>query len=301
MVKSYWIHFQEQHSTKNDMELETGKSQFVSTGRKNDPLAHLSWIPVPCCPKVPLEPLLKIILPGLGIFAEGFLNVKHGKLLFQMYEVNFFDECGFFSGMGRLHHITLYLGFLVSGIVDLLSLYCNLPKSTSQLFLSLAVYNQVLLFYYHIHGRNLFNITIHKLLAMCIVVTAVFVTLRMLNPRNLLINTGIAAGMILQGTHLIQAGSLIYGAAKFHPTSHSNEKFIVAVTTWHILGVNVFMIGVYLIVRALFTRMVPRRYFIDKFAGRNDGAQETELLIKTNTVTETDGCIIEMQPLATIK
>ena len=298
MGQSYWIHFQERHSTKDDLELETGKSQFVSTHKKNDPLAHLSWIPAHCCPKVPLEPLLKIILPGLGIFAEAFLNVRGGRLVFQMYEVKFWDECGYFSVMSRLYHITLYLGFLVSGIVDLLSVYCKLPKCTSQLFLALAFYNQAFLFYYHVHGRNLFNITIHKLLAMCIVVTAVFVTLRMLNPRNLLINTGIAAGMILQGTHLIQAGSLIYGTAKIHPTSHSNEKFIVAVTTWHILGVNVFMIGVYLIMRALFTRMVPRRYFIDKFAGRNDGAQETELLIKTD---KTDGCIVEMQSLATMK
>ena len=279
--------------TKKDMELETGESRLVSTRRKNDPLAQQSWIPAPCCSRVPLEPIMKIVLPALGIFGEAFLNVRDGKLVFQAFEVVFWNDCGFFSVMSRLYHITLYLGFMASGIVDLLSLYCKLPKSTSQLFLSIAFYNQALLFYYHVHGRNMFNITVHKLLIICIVITAIFVTLRMLNPRNLLINAGVAAGMILQGTHLIQAGSLIYGTAKYHPISHSNEKFIVAVTTWHVLGVNLFMIGVYLITRAVFTRLASRRYF--KFTGL-DSAQEMERLIKTDEMTE-NGAVIEMQPL----
>ena len=285
--------------TKKDMELETGESRLVSTRRKNDPLAQRSWIPAPCCSRVPLEPIMKIVLPALGVFVEGFLQLnKLGNLQIKMYEVTFWKNCGFFSVVSRLFHLTLYLGFLVSGIVDLLSLYCKLPKRTSQLFLSIAFYNQFLLFYFHIHGRNMLNSTIHKLLIIFIVITAIFVTLRMLNPRNLLINAGVAAGMILQGTHLIQAGSLIYGTRKYNPISHSNEKFMTAVTIWHILGVNLFMIGVYLITRAVFTRMASRGYF--KSTGL-DSAQEMERLIKTDEMTEDGSNIIEMQPIATIK
>ena len=253
---SFWTHFKEPQGDCRNPEFD-----FVHCSK--DPLAPKSWIPQPCFPKIPLEPIIKILLPTLGIFVETFLDMQpdasgHYRLTIITYRVQYEESSEQYVNLNRLYHISLYLAFVISGVVDLLSLLLNLPSRASQLFLCFALYCQSLLFYMHIGGRHLFNIRVHQLLLVFVIATAIFSTLRLFNPRNLLINSGLAGGMILQGTNLIQAGLLLYGGRKWNPYSHNNPKFIAAATTWHLLGTALLMIFVFVAMRVILFKCKDR-------------------------------------------
>ncbi len=102
----------------------------------------------------------------------------------------------------------------------------------------------------------------------------------MLNPRNLLFNAGLAGSMILQGTNLIQAGSLIYGGRHYNPLSHNNTKFIAVITTWYVSGVGLFMILVFVFMSALVSRLAQPKWK----AGIGESNDESSQLIHKDTV-----------------
>lgn len=253
MLASFWYDIREGDRYKKDDGDQVSLMSYLSHS-KTDPLASKSWFPLPCLKRIPLEPILKMVLPGLGIFAESFLNVKHGGggLKFARYTVEFDEKCAEYVVLSRLMHISLYSAFVISGIVDMLAHYTKLPQKTSPLFLCLALYIESHLFINHVHGRLLFNVTVHHMINIFVISTAIFATLRILNPRNLLFNSGLAASMILQSTHLYQAGQVIFNS-KYNQFSHNNSKFIALATSWHLLGVGFFMMTVYVTMRRLFT------------------------------------------------
>ena len=132
---------------------------------------------------------------------------------------------------------------------------------TSQLFLCFAFYSEALLFSFHTHGRALFNNAVHELLLIFVIATAVFATLRMLNPRNLFINAGFAGSLILQGTHLVQAGWILYGGTRWRVDSHENVKFVTALSVWHLFGVSLFMLAIFIVMRAVLHTLSKTKRF----------------------------------------
>ena len=265
---AYWIHFTHWGIKSKSTKRRSNSSQYdllqICAHEPNDPLAHKSWIPQPFLKAIPMEPIAKVVLPGLGVFVELTLNVKfdeHGKshLIPWHYRITFSD--GQFVHLNRLYHICLYSTFVLSGVVDLVSLCIKLPRVTSQLFLCFALYSESLLFSFHVHGRNLFNSGVHQLLLIFVMATALFSTLRMLTPRNLFINACFAGSMTLQGTHLIQAGWVMYGGTRWRLDSHENVKFMTALSVWHLLGVSLFMLATFVIMRAVLHRLSKTKRF----------------------------------------
>ena len=248
---TYWNYF----TIPRQPQKHTGILSFF-TQESKDPLSFKSWIPAPCCPRIPIESIIKILLPGLGIFCEIFLDFfpdEHGVVRFKMmfYRIYFDEPHRHFTSLNRLFHISLYLPFLISGVVDLISLCTRLPRLTNKIFLCFTFYCEYLLFSFHIHGRNLFNTAVHSLLLYFIAASAFFSTLRLLNSSNLFINAGLAGSMILQGTNLCQAGWVLYGGRKWSPYSHENPKFMAALTTWHLIGTSFLMVLMFVIMRAI--------------------------------------------------
>ena len=295
---SFWTYLKEPQEMKNETHAWKSES-FLAVRHSKDPLTWRSWIPQPFCPKIPLEPIIKVILPGLGIIVEMFFDIwpdasGNYRLVTFVYTVRYDESSEQYVNLDRLYHISLYLAFVISGVVDLLSLLLKLPSCTSQLFLCFALYCQTLLFYSHIPGRRLFNKEVHLLLLVLIIATAIFATLRMFNPQNLLINSGLAGGMILQGTNLIQAGSLLYGGRKWSQHSNNNPKFIAAATTWHLLGTGLFMILMFVVIRAILFKCHGRQWYIaDANSAQHVAIPEKERLINDEDNTAS----IEMQDL----
>ena len=268
MIISFYTHFKSLSYSRppKTQQLQCNPLSSLCT-LQNDPLAYQSWITLPIHSKVPLEPIIKVALTSLGVFCEIFFwapvdNNGHSKLGLHIYKVDFiytYNMAGYpkplgeFSDMSRFYHMTLYSCFLVSGIMDLLSFYCHLPKATSQLFLSFAFYCEAILFSYHVHGRNVFNTAIHQLLLIFVYGGAAFSTLRLINSRHLLFNSGLAGSMILQGTSFIQARFILYGTNTYvmNPTSHENVKMMAAVAIWHFHATCFFMLLVFIIMRKI--------------------------------------------------
>lgn len=266
MIISFYTHFKGS-SCSRPLKTQQPPVNLLSSLyiQQNDPLSYQSWIKLPFFSKIPLEPILKIALTGLGVFCEIFFwapldQSGHNKLGIHIYKVDFIyiynvtgypKPLGEVGDMSRFYHITLYSCFLVSGIMDLLSVYLHLPRATGQLFHSFAFYCEAILFSFHVHGRDVFNTAIHQLLLIFVCGCAFFSTLRLVNPRHLLINSGLAGSMILQGTSFIQAGFILYGTGTYimNPTSHENVKIMAALTIWHFHATCFFMLLVFLIMR----------------------------------------------------
>ena len=83
----------------------------------------------------------------------------------------------------------------------------------------------------------------------------------MLNPRNLFINAGFAGSLILQGTHLIQAGWILYGGTRWRLNSHENVKFMTVLSVWHLFGVNLFMLVAFIVMKAVLHRLSKTKQF----------------------------------------
>ena len=255
MFSTYWIYFTQK---KLSMMSRGGSPRSgllqIFNHDPDDSLAYKSWIPQPFLRRVPLEPILKVIVPGLGVFVKLFLDVwvdTDGKshLVWSHYRVNFVN--GTFSDLSNFYHICIYSSFLLSGIVDLVSICGKLPRAVSQLFLCFAFYCETILYSFHILGRDPLNTAAHQFLLIFVISSALFATLRMLNPRNLFINAGFSGSMILQGTQFIQIGWLLYGGIEWNFMSHENIKFVGALAILHLLGVSMFMLIVFIILRAV--------------------------------------------------
>ena len=229
-------------------------------------LSRKSYIPLPFCPRIPIEPIIKIILPSIGLVAEFFFDVVDGHLVLTTYSA--FSEDGTFGSQGKLHHISMYSAFLLSGVIDLVSLCVKLPKHTTQLFLSLAFWVEGILFYFHTGGRTDFNVAVHFILTAVIFFCAVVAMLRMIQTSNLFINMSFSFGVLLQGTWFIQAGFALFppsGKAWVQETntvhghmedaddesSHNATMFVSACFTWHIMGIALLALVSWVLLRCL--------------------------------------------------
>ena len=295
MFETYWIHLTQKKSPKLDRNSTPTRSGLlrIFDHDQNDPLVHKSWIPQPFLKRIPLEPIGKVIFPALGVFVELFLNVQFDKdskshLVLWHYQVKFYNHYGTFGDLNRFYHICLYSSFVLSGIVDLLSLCSKLPRAVSQLFLCFAFYSETILFSFHIHGRDPFNSAVHQFLLIFVMSCALFATLRMLNPRNLFINAGLAGSLVLQGTQLIQAGWVLYGGTQWNLQSHENIKFISALAIWHMLGAGIFMLVTFIIMRAVFNQLAKSKWCVTFSLKSNEHEREMESLIsraEDNTIS----------------
>lgn len=212
-------------------------------------ISKRSYIPLCLLPQWPVEPVLKIFFASLGVFVEEFLTMVPNDdgigehVGFKVWSLhNEID--GSFAPQAKLHHITMYSCFMVSGIVDLLSLCIQYPKHTSKLFLTLAFFVEAFVFYYHTkgdHDRSQLEVLMHELLVISIGVCVLFAGLRMVQSSSILINGGLALGITLQGTWFIEVGIVIFGPTKWED-AHNNSMFIVACFMWHFMCIGVGML-----------------------------------------------------------
>ena len=250
-------------------------SSFFEFKRDHD-LSKKSWVPITAT-RFPVEPLLKILVPILGVIVEAFFDYRmrdgHKHLVVSAYSVT--DGDGKLNDMGKLHHITMYSSFVLSGVMDLVTLCIRLPRQTSMLFLMLSFVVEFVLFYFHTAGRNELNIAIHSLLTYSILACIVFSLLRVFNAVNVVINLGLGSSILLQGTWFIQAGYFLFvgfldeknpdGSSDKDAdedtdiTQHRYLMLVAACYTWHLLLIALGNIVAWVALAACLRNRVLRR------------------------------------------
>lgn len=280
---------------KRDHSMANGVSFFDY--KRDIGLSRKSWLPFPCSPlsRVPLEPIIKIVLPFIGILVEAFLTVikdHQGKphITGSVYHV--YQSDGYLNPLGKLQHITMYGAFVLSGIVDILTIFVKFPHQTSALFLALAFSIEGILFYFHTEGRDTMNVEIHSILTLVIGICALFAFLRTMYATNLLVNLGLGFSIFLQGTWFIQAAYFLYPPGgkgviinemnRHHegsddgPENHAATMFIACTLTWHILFILIGMLMMWVILLLVMRSSAGRRFLKKRGTVRLNPPQKWE-------------------------
>ena len=293
--------------TKKEKSSHSASSSFFEFKRDHD-LSRKGWIPMTFT-RVPIESLFKIFLPALGLMVEAFFNYrsKNGQrhLVAEVYM--FRESNGELNDMGKMHHITMYGSFVLSGLIDILTLLVRLPRQTSMLFLSLAFTVEGLLFYFHTLGRDTYNIEIHTLLTYSIFACVVLSMARLFSASNVVINLALGSSILLQGTWFVQAGYILFGGFVKESSGEVDEErqhrymmFVIACFTWHLIFIALGNVLMWIILsaclrsRILHKRNFRRRGFLASLRQGAAGSEEQNKLIveEDNEVLENG---IEMQ------
>ncbi len=337
-----WYHLKSKANLKSSSDARSRKEKHMHSAstsffefKRDHDFSRKSWIPFSCT-RIPIEPFFKILFPALGILVETFFDYRPNSngdnhVVLSVYRI--WDSDGGMKDMGRLHHITMYTGFMLSGVVDILTLCVKLPHQTSMLFLSLAFTVEGFLFYLHTMGRDALNVEVHNLLTCVILASIIFSVLRIFAATNLVVNLGLGSSILLQGTWFIQAGFFLYGG--YFEVGNSGERergkeravyetdeetdnhryimFVVACFTWHLLLVSLYNVVIWITLSALSksrllhrrSKTFRRRGILSKLRqglqGQNAGYEERNKLIveegEVNEVTAPENGM-EMRHLA---
>lgn len=150
------------------------------------------------------------------------------------------------SSITNYQHATMYLGFVLAGIVDLLEWKGRLPPASGHVALVGALVLEALLFLGHPNPPGL-DRTVHHLLVYTILLGAVMLLLE-LRYRSAFFSLGKAFALILQGTWFWQISYLLF-RGDYDPTSHPNMMKAQMFFVWHVLAISLVMFAVYQVVR----------------------------------------------------
>ncbi|XP_055035940.2 transmembrane protein 45B [Misgurnus anguillicaudatus] len=183
-----------------------------------------------------IEGALKIFFTFSGIMAEQFVpDGPHAHLY----------NDGWIKLM-NWQHSTMYLFFGISGIVDVLSASSlPVPVGLDRLSLSLALFVEGFLFYFHVHNRPPLDKHIHSLLLVAVFGGSASTMLEVFKRDNPVLEIFRCSVAILQGTWFYQIGFVLYplSGPEWDLEAHDNIMFITMCFCWH-YAVAILIVGV---------------------------------------------------------
>uniref|UniRef100_A0A8C6ZE49 Transmembrane protein 45B n=1 Tax=Nothoprocta perdicaria TaxID=30464 RepID=A0A8C6ZE49_NOTPE len=137
-------------------------------------------------------------------------------------------------------HTTMYLFYGLSGMVDVLTyVFQAVPLGLDRLMLSLAVFVEGFLFYYHVLHRPMLDQHIHSLLLIAIFSGAFSTLLEVFLRDNIVLELFRAGITIIQGTWFWQIGVVLFqpwGGPMWDEKDHDNVMFLTMCFFWHWAG-----------------------------------------------------------------
>nr|XP_056716849.1 transmembrane protein 45B-like [Euleptes europaea] len=187
------------------------------------------------------EGAVKIIFSVIGMLAEQF--VPDGPHL-HLYG----GDPSAWVKLMNWQHTTMYLFFCISGIVDVFTYTsAKVPIGLDRLVLSVALFVEGFLFYFHVMHRPLVDQHIHSLLFIATFGGAASLLLEVFLRDNIVLELFRSSLALLQGTWFFQIGFVLYppwGGPGWDEDDHSNMMFLTMCFCWHyalailILAVN---------------------------------------------------------------
>ncbi|NXM73076.1 TM45B protein, partial [Serilophus lunatus] len=179
------------------------------------------------------EGAVKAFLALTGILVEQF--VPTGPHL-QLYS----SKTHSWTGLTHWHYSTIYLFFLLSGVVDMVAhSRLQLPPGLDRLSLALALLFQGLLFCFHDYSDAVLDQHLHSLLAMAIFSGALCALLEVFLRDHIVLEIFRTSSFLLQGSWLWQIGFVLsppWGGPGWDQTDPSNLSFLTMCFCWHYVG-----------------------------------------------------------------
>ncbi|XP_054853512.1 transmembrane protein 45B-like [Eublepharis macularius] len=188
-----------------------------------------------------IEGAVKVTCSLIGILAEQF--VPDGPHL-HLYGG---DPEGWVKLM-NWQHSTMYMFFGLSGVMDIFTYSSTkVPKGLDRLMLSIAIFVEGFLFYFHVSHRPMLDQRIHSLLLTAVFGGAASTLLEVFLRDNIILELFRSSLSLLQGTWFFQIGFVLFppwGGPGWDEADHDNMMFIPMCFCWHyamailILAVN---------------------------------------------------------------
>ncbi|XP_076835941.1 transmembrane protein 45B [Brachyhypopomus gauderio] len=174
-----------------------------------------------------IEGIIKIFFAFVGIMAEQFVpDGPHAHL----YNGEWVKPMNW-------QHSTMYLFYGISGIADVLSVSSlPVPAGLDRFALSLALFMEGFLFYFHVHNRPALDQHIHSLLLVPVFGGSASTMLEAFMRGNSLLELIRSSLAILQGTWFYQIGFVLFplNGEDWDQESHGNIMFITMCFCWHV-------------------------------------------------------------------
>ncbi|KAG6930435.1 transmembrane protein 45B, partial [Chelydra serpentina] len=184
----------------------------------------------------------KIIFALIGMLAEQF--VPDGPHLY-LYS----GEERSWVKLMNWQHTTMYLFYGLSGVVDVFTYSpLKVPLGLDRLMLSVAVFVEGFLFYYHVLHRPMLDQHIHSLLLIALFGGAFSILLEVFLRDNIVLELFRASLTILQGTWFWQIGFVLFppwGGPAWKEDDHDNIMFVTMCFFWHYAAALLIMIANY--------------------------------------------------------
>uniref|UniRef100_A0A4W4EDP7 Transmembrane protein 45B n=1 Tax=Electrophorus electricus TaxID=8005 RepID=A0A4W4EDP7_ELEEL len=143
-------------------------------------------------------------------------------------------------------HSTMYLFYGISGIADVLSMSpLPVPAGLDRFALSLALFIEGFLFYFHVHNRPALDQHIHSLLLVAVFSGSASTMLEVFMRDNSLLELIRSSLAIVQGTWFYQIGFVLFplNGEDWDLESHGNIMFVTMCFCWHI-AVAFLIVGI---------------------------------------------------------
>ncbi|XP_072302302.1 transmembrane protein 45B [Eucyclogobius newberryi] len=141
-------------------------------------------------------------------------------------------------------HSTMYLFFGIAGVALVASTAFRLvPVGVDRLALSMALFVEGFLFYYHVHMRPALDAHIHTLLLVAVFGGSACSMLEIFKRHNIVVELLGSGLFILQGTWFYQIGFVLYplSGPQWELEQHGNIMFVTMCFCWH-LAVAVLLV-----------------------------------------------------------
>lgn len=250
-----------------------------SSGPVNTRLKSRTYAPVWFqCPgktlsKIPIEPIVKVILGILGVLGELVLS-KAWTLINK--DGDFVAE-----NLNNHSHTAMYCFFALSGIVDLMMWYnlIPLPPKCDYLIFSACFWVEGFLFYFHLHGHSEISVRLHTILYIVIFVTAAAFLADVFSTRQQSLFTLMRAILLgLQGTWFLQIAFVLYGPSPWKNTP-SNVEFLAVAFAWHLF----IFLAVLLVLVTMFNRFCGKKFPADNLLEETISDEEAgRILLETS-------------------
>ncbi|XP_054482131.1 transmembrane protein 45B [Anoplopoma fimbria] len=185
----------------------------------------------------PFSRRMNYIEGGLLIFGA-FVGIMVEQFVVDGPHAHLYDtEHNSWVKLMNWQHGTMYLFFGISGIALVASTASKLvPAGVDRLALSVALFVEGFLFYYHVHMRPPLDAHIHSLLLVAVFAGSASTMLEVFIRDNIILELLRGCLFILQGSWFYQIGFVLYplSGPEWDLTLHDNIMFITMCFCWHL-------------------------------------------------------------------